>query len=81
MRESVVYQDILREGKEQGIEQGRQEGKAALVLRQLNRRLGSALAEIEARIQQLSLAQIEALGEALLDFETAGDLERWLGST
>jgi hypothetical protein len=51
-----------------------------LVLRQLNRRFGSIPAEIEARILQLSLAQIEALGEALLDFETAGDLERWLGS-
>ncbi len=33
---------------------------------------------ILAKIQSLSLEQLEALGEALLDFSTLADLEGWL---
>jgi hypothetical protein len=33
---------------------------------------------IEVAIDSLSLSQLEDLGEALLDFETIGDLDRWL---
>ena len=53
----------------------------ALLLRQLTRRLG-ALAELneviapetQAQIQQLSIAQLEYLGEALLDFSATTEL-------
>jgi Domain of unknown function (DUF4351) len=30
------------------------------------------------QVQSLSLAQLESLGEALLDFTEAGDLVEWL---
>jgi predicted transposase YdaD len=44
MRESVTYQAILREGREeglrQGLRQGLQQGEAVLILRQLHRRIG-----------------------------------------
>jgi hypothetical protein len=64
----------------QGIEQGRQEEGANLVLRLLNRRLGQVAASIEGQIRQLPVEQLENLGEALLDFESEADLLHWLGN-
>ena len=53
-----------------------QEGK--LVLRQLNRQVGALPMEWMAQVESLSLEQLEALGEALLDFEALDDLLQWL---
>jgi predicted transposase YdaD len=86
MRESVIYQDILREGLQQGLEQGLEQGLAqgkqqegvALVLRQLTRRIGALASESEDRIRGLSIAQLEDLAEALLDFSQPTDLMNWL---
>jgi predicted transposase YdaD len=74
MRESVIYQDILQQGEQKG----RQEGELALILRQLTRRVGAVSPEAEAQIHALSLAQLDALGEALLDFSQPSDLDDWL---
>jgi hypothetical protein len=50
-----------------------------LILRLLKRRFGG-LSEVQVeRIGQLSIPQLEELGEALLDFTEIGDLERYLG--
>lgn len=73
MRESVIYQDILEEGRQEG----RQEGERSLILRQLTRGLGEIPESIPSRLATLSLEQLEALGEALLEFETIADLEAW----
>jgi hypothetical protein len=69
---------VERLGIEQGIEQGMQRGEATLVLRQLNRRLGQVTTSVEKQIRQLSVKQLEDLGEALLDFENEADLLHWL---
>ena len=77
MQQSVIYQ----EGKEEFLQEGRQEGlqrEQALILRQLMRRIGSLAPEMQEQVQALSLAQLEFLGEALLDFAEAGDLVNWL---
>ncbi len=71
MRESTMYQSILREG--------RAAGEKALVLKQLNRKLGSLSPELTAKVSNLSLERLETLGEALLDFSSVADLETWLG--
>jgi hypothetical protein len=47
-------------------------------MRQLKRRIGDIGADNSARIEQLSLAQLDRLSEALLDFNEAPDLTRWL---
>jgi predicted transposase/invertase (TIGR01784 family) len=70
MQESVIYQDIK--------EQGRKQGQASLILRQLKRRLGEVKSSDEARITGLSIEQLEALGDALLDFSNRDDLLIWL---
>ncbi|MBD1928713.1 DUF4351 domain-containing protein [Trichocoleus sp. FACHB-90] len=74
MRESPLYQEILQEGLQQGIQQG----EVSLALRQLTRRLGTLPPQLRSQIQQLSTVQVEALGEALLDFSTTQDLVAWL---
>lgn len=61
-----------------GEQRGRSEGEKSLILRQLSRRVDTLPATVEAQIQALELQQLEALGEALLDFAELGDLERWL---
>lgn len=59
-------------------ERGRLKGQAQLVLRQLLRKVGKIPAEVETDIQALEIDQIEALGEALLEFEEISDLTAWL---
>jgi predicted transposase YdaD len=78
MRESVIYQDILQEGEQKGRQEGRQEGELALILRQLTRRFGTIPPEVEAQVRRLPLTQLDNLGEALLDFSLASDLDGWL---
>ena len=60
------------------IQDGKQKSTAALTLRQLQRRIGTVDAETQARIRALPLAQLEQLGEALLDFSQPDDLAMWL---
>jgi hypothetical protein len=49
-----------------------------LTLRQLQRRCGPLSTDQQTLIQALPLAQLEALADALLDFQGAGDLTAWL---
>jgi predicted transposase/invertase (TIGR01784 family) len=78
MRESVTYQDILQKGVQQGRQEGRYEGELTLLLRQLTRRLGEIAPNLKQQIQALSIAQLDDLGEALLDFAEVTDLVAWL---
>lgn len=78
MRESVIYQDIQESGKAQGREEGRREEAVSLILRLLNRRLGEISSTLGQQIRELSLEQLETLGEALLDFTSLTDLTTWL---
>jgi predicted transposase YdaD len=91
LRESPWYQEILQEGRKDGIQEGRQEGiqegrqegidhERSLILRQLTRRIGLIAPPLETQIRSLSLPQLEELGEALLDFTQPTDLENWLQS-
>ena len=70
MQESVIYQDILQKGLQQG--------ELAVVVRQLTRRLGTIPPEVRNLIQALPLPQLENLAEALLDFTNVNDLVAWL---
>ncbi len=49
-----------------------------LVLRQLNRRVGTLEPSLEERIRELPFDRLEALGEDLLDFSDMSDLLNWL---
>ncbi|MCA9203021.1 MAG: DUF4351 domain-containing protein, partial [Planctomycetales bacterium] len=68
----------IEQGYTQGIEQGRISEGRRLVLRMLRRRLGDIGGDFVARIESLSLDELEDLGEALLHFDSAADLTDWL---
>lgn len=86
--QSVAYREIFGLGEQRGLEEGRLEGRqegrqaeaAALTLRQLQRRCGILTPVQDARIRALPLPQLEALAEALLDFQSLADLEAWLAT-
>ncbi|MBE9008943.1 DUF4351 domain-containing protein [Pseudanabaenaceae cyanobacterium LEGE 13415] len=75
---SPAYRQWQAETLDQGRQQGQQEGKLALVLRQLTRKVGTIDASVRSQIETLSLPMIEELGEALLDFSNENDLTAWL---
>jgi predicted transposase YdaD len=89
-RHTRAFQDILQEGRQEGVELGRQEGRelgheegrrreaSALASRLLERRCWSLDAPTRSRIEALSLPQLEELALALLDFRGAEDLQTWL---
>jgi predicted transposase YdaD len=62
LKETRVYQEA------------RQDEARSLILRQLNRRVGTLPDSVIERVNALLLDQLEALGEALLDFATVDDL-------
>jgi hypothetical protein len=49
-----------------------------LILRLLQRRCGELAPAVREQIARLSLSQLEALGEELLEFRGLVDLEQWL---
>jgi hypothetical protein len=51
-----------------------------VTLRLLSRRCGPLSAEQESVIRSLPLDRLEALAEALLDFESMADLNTWLAA-
>jgi predicted transposase/invertase (TIGR01784 family) len=59
-------------------EQVTKTAQLSLILRQLVRRLGTIQPETENSIRQLSVEELENLGEAVLDFKHPSDLTAWL---
>ncbi|MEB3361774.1 MAG: DUF4351 domain-containing protein, partial [Synechococcaceae cyanobacterium] len=73
-------QEGRQEGQQEGRQQGRQEGEAALTLRLLNRRCGPLTDATTAQIQALQIDKLEALADALFDFQDPADLSAWLAA-
>jgi predicted transposase YdaD len=80
MQGSVIYDQILQEGEARG--------ERVMMIKMLNRRLGldgssktkTLPIALQSQLETLSLEQVEALGEALLDFTSIADLSKWLKS-
>jgi predicted transposase/invertase (TIGR01784 family) len=68
----------ILKGIQDGIKEGIKKREIALILRQLARCVGEIEPEIEIRLRQLSLEQIESLAEAMFDFTSPQDLSAWL---
>ena len=66
VRQTRFYQEIL------------QEGEASIVLRLLARQCGPLSATQQEQVRSLSIGQLEALSDALLDFTAIADLDAWL---
>jgi len=78
---SVAYREIFGLGLQEGRQEGRQVKATAPTLRLLQllqRRCGTISTAQQARIQALSLSALEALLNALLDFQGPDALNAWL---
>ncbi len=74
------YRDVFQLGIQEGRQEGEQDGEVKLIIRQLKRRFGIVSSNQENQIRSLSLPQLEALGEALLDFTNSTDIDTWLNT-
>lgn len=70
MRLKPLYQ----QDKEKAV----REGEANLVIRLLSRKIENFSLDLESQVRELSIDQLENLGEALLDFQSDSDLRDWL---
>ena len=71
-------QQVEQRGKKEGRKEGRKAEARSLVWRLLSRRFGDIPSPIQTQIENLEIEQTEALAEALLDFTSIADLQRWL---
>lgn len=74
LKQTRFYQEVFTEGRQEG----RQEEGVTLILRLLQRRCGELTPAVREQITRLRLPQLEALGEALLEFRGPAELEQWL---
>jgi predicted transposase/invertase (TIGR01784 family) len=75
-REGVM--EIVTSWMAQGIEQGEQQKARSLILRQLERQMGTLAPNQHDRIAALNPEQLDELAIALLDFSSPNDLAAWL---
>jgi predicted transposase YdaD len=78
IRHTRAVQDWLAEGRQEGRQEGEALEAAKMTLRLLNRRCGPVSEATTAQIQALPVDQLEALADALLDFQGPADLAAWL---
>ena len=76
----VKEQEQVMEITTSWMEKGRESGERGMVVKILTRKLGNLSPELLARVNGLNLERVEALGEALLDFTSVGELESWLNT-
>jgi predicted transposase/invertase (TIGR01784 family) len=67
--------DLTKEPR--AIREAKEEANRLLILRLLTKKVGELDQPLRDRVLELSLDQLELLGEALLDFSTVSDLENW----
>ncbi|MEY6434267.1 DUF4351 domain-containing protein [Thioalkalicoccus limnaeus] len=73
LEETRAYKELVAKGRQEG-----RQREERLILRLLQRRIGLVPDAQQARIAALPIEQLEALGEALLDFTELADLNAWL---
>jgi predicted transposase YdaD len=76
IKQTKVYQEARNEGRQEG----RQEEGSSILMRLLSKRFGKIGDRRLQIINQLSLEQLEDLGESLLDFKKISELDNWLNS-
>ena len=62
------------------VEEGKHQGVSGLVLRMLPRRVGALPEPVASKVSALTTESLEALAEALFDFQGPADLDNWLKS-
>ena len=74
-KEKHMYKELTTSWKEEGMLEESQH----IVFRQLRRRWGELPPRMIAQVQALPVQEVENLAEALWDFTSLADVEKWLG--
>ena len=80
-RRGIAMQDErgrITYAEQQGEQRGEQKGRGQLIIRQLKKRFGEVPEAISSQIEDLSIADLDNLGEDSLDFNNLEDLFSWL---
>lgn len=77
-REAVM--EVLNEWEEIGQLRGIRMGEAAVILRQLGKKLGEIPIDVRQRIESLPQDRLEELADAVLDFSSLDDAKNWLAT-
>lgn len=72
-----ISDDKSREQPQGAKAEGKAEGGAVVLLKQLDKLCGPLAADVQQRIHRLSIEQLAALCVALLDFHSLADLQSW----
>jgi hypothetical protein len=67
-----------RQGRDEGLQAGRQLGKEEVVALQHERRFSTLPSDFASRLDRLTPEQLNELGLAIFDFDSLADLEEWL---
>lgn len=78
--EQEAVMEMMTSWERKGRAEGRVEGQVELLERLLMRKVGPLPVTAMSRLQTLTIAQLGALGEALLDFHAVADLDAWLAT-
>ncbi|MGV0025421.1 DUF4351 domain-containing protein [Phormidesmis priestleyi] len=76
----MAFSEAFLEWEQRTEAQGAERAERSLILRLLTRKIGEVPEAARSRIQALAIADLETLGEALLDFSDLTDLENWLAA-
>ncbi|MBI3653837.1 MAG: Rpn family recombination-promoting nuclease/putative transposase [Acidobacteria bacterium] len=74
LEESVIAQDWIARGKQQGLQQG----ETKVLVKLLGIRLGQLSPKVCKQIETLTIEQLDNLAQAVFDIKTKGDLSKWL---
>lgn len=81
-QDSILYTEGCKDGQEKGeklgLDKGEKIGEQKAVFRMLAKRFGKLPDEVCSAIATLSLSQLEALSDALLDFANLAEVQDWL---
>ena len=83
LRESPIYQELLKEGRQLGLEEGREEGREAmleLLRRFLAYRFNLTLDHFDEQLYDLDLEAIKQLSDTVFAAETLAEFETILAS-
>ena len=78
MQESVIYQELRKEAREEVRQEERLKGEQLLILEQLTNLFIELPQDIQDAIAYLPSDRLKALSLALLRFKSLEDFEQWL---
>ena len=68
---------LIQQGVEEGRDLGVEEGKAAILMKQINKRFGRIPPALEHKLRASKTEVVDQFGESLFDFQSLEDVEKW----